>query len=558
MNNRSVMSLRKSISQAIISHINNRYGSNIVYANSILAATKRLLSCNLPEYEFPKTIVAREHSQNAVEDDFQETLSKINEKEARRKKEGVYYTDRDVTDFLASNTMLHYIQSNQHKVYSYNKALRRLDNLSNDDKKRLITASAFDPTCGTGEFVLSALSIKIHIFRQLKGQRYENLANSIFGNDIEVQSTEITKLRVFFMLVDSYEGILSVDKIVESLNNNFTNVDAVVYDRKTFGHKDIVIGNPPYVEYRNFEGKTAFSYGNVYADVLHHSVDTLTEHGIMAFVIPLSYISTIRMSQIRQYICDNTNKQIVLNFADRPDCLFSCVHQKLSIIIAQKKSDYRGILTSSYQYWYQSEREKLFEDIDIFDTNTDNIAYWPKIGNRIENSIYNKCLKMKGADILSLKKDNKTSNLFINQRGCFWMKAFTTDMHSNSYSLYKIPTEIHPFVYCLVNSSLFFLLWIIVSDGWHITNKELSFIKIPSNVGKRSVWQGLMERLENKLEKTKVYVGTKQVDYEYKHKECKDIIDEIDDEMAKIYHLSETQLYYIKNFGLKYRLGDGA
>jgi len=48
------------------------------------------------------------------------------------------------------------------------------------------------------------------------------------------------------------------------------------------------------------------------------------------------------------------------------------------------------------------------------------------------------------------------------------------------------------------------------------------------------------------------------VDYEYKHKEGKDIIDEIDDEMAKIYHLSETQLYYIKNFGLKYRLGDGA
>ena len=183
MNNRSVMSLRKSISQAIISHINNRYGSNIVYANSILAATKRLLSCNLPEYEFPKTIVAREHSQNAVEDDFQETLSKINEKEARRKKEGVYYTDRDVTDFLASNTMLHYIQSNQHKVYSYNKALRRLDNLSNDDKKRLITASAFDPTCGTGEFVLSALSIKIHIFRQLKGQRYENLANKFLTSN---------------------------------------------------------------------------------------------------------------------------------------------------------------------------------------------------------------------------------------------------------------------------------------------------------------------------------------------------------------------------------------
>jgi hypothetical protein len=55
-----------------------------------------------------------------------------------------------------------------------------------------------------------------------------------------------------------------------------------------------------------------------------------------------------------------------------------------------------------------------------------------------------------------------------------------------------------------------------------------------------------------------VFVGTKQVDYEYKHKSCKDIIDEIDNELAKIYNLSQTQLEYIKNFGLKYRLGDGA
>ena len=67
-----------------------------------------------------------------------------------------------------------------------------------------------------------------------------------------------------------------------------------------------------------------------------------------------------------------------------------------------------------------------------------------------------------------------------------------------------------------------------------------------------------MVRLEEKLEQTKVYVGTKQVDYEYKHKECKDIIDEIDSEIAKIYKLSKTQLDYITNFGLKYRLGDGA
>lgn len=552
------MSLRENISQVIIRHIKNRYGFNIVYANNILTAIKELLLLNLQEYKFPESLAGDECSYEIIEDDFQETLSKINEKETRRKKEGVYYTDRDATDFLASNTLLHYIQSSQSKVYGFSKALRLLDSLDSISKRQIITASAFDPTCGTGEFLLSVLCLKIRLFNQLEGLKYEKLANSVYGNDIEVQSTEITKLRIFFMLVDSSEEVLSVNEIADSLNHNFTNIDAIVCDRHTFGHKDIVIGNPPYIEYRNFEGNPIFNYGNVYADVLHHSVDTLTEHGIMAFVIPMSYISTIRMSQIRNYISKNTNKQIVMNFADRPDCLFSCVHQKLSIIIAQKNSDCKGVLSSSYHYWYQSERGSLFNHISLVITNTDNMAYWPKVGNRIENSIYNKFLKQKGNDILSLNMTGNSSNLYINQRGCFWMKVFTRDMHSNSYSAYKIPTKIYPFVFCLVNSSLFFLLWIIISDGWHITNKELSFIKIPEETGEHSIWQDLMERLEDKLERTKVYVGTKQVDYEYKHKECKDIIDEIDNELAKIYKLSDTQLKYIKNFGLKYRLGDGA
>jgi hypothetical protein len=558
MKNNAVASLRKSISQVIISHIQNRYGNNLVYANNILTAIKRILFLKLNEYDLPQHIIVNGHNTEVDKDDFQESLSKINEKEARRKKEGVYYTDRDVTDFLVSNTLLHYVQSSQKKVYGFNKTIKKLDSLRNEEKKKIIDATAFDPTCGTGEFLLSILSIKIHLLKQIEGIRCEGLAKSIFGNDIEVQSTEITKLRLFFLLVDSFENSLDVDEIADCLNNNFTNVDAVVYDKVTFGHKDIVIGNPPYVEYRNYEGSPEFEYGNVYADVLHHSVDTLTEYGIMAFVIPLSYVSTIRMSLIRGYISENTDKQIVMNFADRPDCLFSCVHQKLTIIIAQKQSDYKGVLSSSYNYWYQSERESLFDNISLAQTNISNIAYWPKIGNKIETSLYNKFLKLQGRDILSLDKTCAMSDLYINQRGCFWMKAFTRDMHSNSYSNYPIPKDIHPFIYCLVNSSLFFLLWVIISDGWHITNKELSFVKIPLNLGDCSVWQNLMDRLENKLELTKVYVGTKQVEYEYKHKECKDIIDEIDNEIAKVYKLSDTQLKYIKGFGLKYRLGDGA
>ena len=555
---RQSMILRENISQVIVGHVLNRYGDDLDYANNILLAVKKLLFANVQYYNLPQIIDTVGHPTVSPADNLQESLSKINEKESRQKKDGVYYTDSDVTDFLAANTLLHYVSSAERSVYGLKKTLKKIDNLSICQKERIVRATTLDPTCGAGEFLLSVLSIKIRLIKQLKGLKYETLADSIFGNDIDIQSTEITKLRLFFLLIDSFEGVLSVNVIADSLNRNFTNIDAVVYNKFTFGSKDIVIGNPPYVEYRNFNGTPQLGYGNVYADVLHHSIDTLATDGIMAFVIPLSYISTIRMSKIREYISNKSEKQIIMNFADRPDSLFSCVHQKLSIIIAQKTSKIKGVFSSSYQYWYQSERKTLFDNISIVPTPTDNKAFWPKVGNQNEVNLYKKFLKLEGIDLLSYKDRESSGCLYVNQRGCFWMKAFTKDMNSNSYTKYKVPKDVLPFVFCLINSSLFFLLWIIISDGWHITNKEISFIKIPSKISKFPVWENLMVRLEDKLEKTKVYVGTAQVEYEYKHKECKDIIDEIDEELAAVYHLSETQLNYVKNFGLKYRLSNGA
>lgn len=551
----------KMIGQTIvnitINHIRNRYGNNLSYANSILQALRQLLPSS--SYCFPTELFGESLFPETKDDGFQELLAKVNEKEDRRKKEGVYYTDRDATDFLAANTLIHYCCSNETKVIGVDKALKRIDSLTNAQKLSIVKATVMDPTCGTGEFLLSVLYIKIRVFLSLGLNAPEQLLNTLFGNDIASQSTDITKLRVFFLLIDSLSEQESLTEMVNVLNRNFTNVDAVVYDGNTFGKKDIFIGNPPYVEYRVFDGKPQFEYGNVYADVLHHAVDNLESNGVMAFVIPLSFVSTARMSGIRDFIQNHTDKQIVMNFADRPDCLFTSVHQKLTILIAQKNSSYKGVLSSSYKYWYQAERGRLFDGISLVPTKNDNNTFWPKLGNRSEVALYNKFTAIKGKSILDLSAGTVSGEpLYINKRGCFWMKVFAKDMESDSYGKYVVPIEWKPFIYCLLNSSLFFVLWIIISDGWHITNKELGFIKIPHSLNDTQVWSTLMNRLEVRLEETKVYVNTKQVEYEYKHKECKSIIDEIDDELSKVYHLSSAQLNYVKTFSLKYRIGDGA
>ena len=83
----------------------------------------------------------------------------------------------------------------------------------------------------------------------------------------------------------------------------------------------------------------------------------------------------------------------------------------------------------------------------------------------------------------------------------------------------------------------------------------LKSFKIPVKNIDTIKFDKLSKKLETKLENTKRYVGTKQVDYEYKHKLCKDVIDEIDDELAEIYNLTQTELDYIKSFAIKYRSG---
>ena len=536
-------------------HISQRYGANKAYSLQLLSALKVLLKENYKKYNFLESV--QNSKDIRLASDFQESLAKVNEKETRRKSAGVFYTDSDVTDFMALNSFYHL--SNPTLVSVIPSAQIQKD-LSEECIRKVLLSSVFDPTCGAGAFLVSALAQKIKL---LKASCIDNISivdivRTIQGNDIESTSTDITKLRLFFLAVDSIDKELDVMTIAKAISAGFENVDIIDYKTNTFGKYDIIIGNPPYIEYGKYDGTVSNNYGNVYADVMKNVVTMLKGNGVLAFVVPLSYISTARMSEIRQYVHSHTGKQLLLSFADRPDCLFSGVHQKLNIVLAQKTKESEGIYTSKYYHWYKTEREKLFSDIPLAKIDNVDNKYWPKIGDTTTSSIYRKILSYEGDDMLSLTGSKTKGVVSINLRACFWMKVFSKEMDSNSYKEYKIDKSKVAFVLCLLNSSLFFLIWTIISDGWHITNKELSFIKIPTRIPKPKKWPILLQKLEDKLESTKEYVGTKQVDYEYKHKLCKNIIDEIDNELKSVYKLSETELNYIKSFNEKYRISDGA
>lgn len=74
------MSLRENISTVIVNHILNRYGDSMDYANKILDSVRIILSSSVDEYVLPQKIFINDLFPVTEKGDYQDALSKINEK----------------------------------------------------------------------------------------------------------------------------------------------------------------------------------------------------------------------------------------------------------------------------------------------------------------------------------------------------------------------------------------------------------------------------------------------------------------------------------------------
>lgn len=539
--------------------------------------------------------------------EFISRTAKINEKCDSRKALGKYYTPQDLCTFMLTQVA---------------------SNLDGELEKK----SFFDPTCGNGEFILNAL---IYVLEQSKNSKITSkqnlsvkesqlieqeqtffaaeeiiaLAANLYGNDINDIALLIAKVRLYFYLVlhlkSNCINQATVAQIAQTLNQNFSKVDYLNHAEQLTQQFDVIIGNPPYVEDSKYAEQIKEKFGNVYANVIKNSLHHLKEKGILALVIPLSYVSTARMRSIRDWVVKHCAWQKLYNFADRPDCLFTGVHQKLTVLLCKKdQATACQSYSSDYLYWYKQERINLFKEIPLSAVQVQE-DFIPKLGSYLAASLYAKVftlvpeeslnsffqtLATKGSKVKQLtstlakirkeqEKDNlntqpyisfaewlfsnegksepSLSSLYLNMRATFWVKAFTDYARSNEYKEFKVDARYRDYIYCLLNSSLFFWFWTVVSDGWHLTNKEFKAFKLVLPTQPQA-WQALAQALQEDLDAKKKYVGTKQTDYIYQHKNSKQLIDAIDEQLAHVYGINAAELDFIKNFAYKYRMSLGS
>ncbi|MBE3085352.1 MAG: Eco57I restriction-modification methylase domain-containing protein [Bacteroidetes bacterium] len=335
------------------------------------------------------------------------------------------------------------------------------------------------------------------------------------------------------------------------------------------GGFDVVIGNPPYVEYSNVKkdysivGYETEGCGNLYAFIMERAIFLCKLSSYNGLIVPISLPSTPRMAKLREFLQKNNSLLYCANFADRPGTLFSGVHQKVSVLISVKGASKDIIFSTNFLHWYSNEnnneRKFLFDKVSYSRiTKINDCNAWLKNGTAIENAIWQKKSNKKNA-ISYFFQESSMFTFFLNMRLMFWTKCFLSPKKSKEFKIYKTSKEIdRNALMAILNSNLHFYYWETLSDCWHITQRELNFFKIDYQEIKDNTKIAISDiglKLEADLESKKKYVGTVQIDYEYYHKLSKPIIDQIDCLLAQHYGFTHEELDFIINYNIKYRMG---
>ena len=350
----------------------------------------------------------------------------------------------------------------------------------------------------------------------------------------------------------------------------------IIHDNGGF---DVIIGNPPYVEYRDVCGayqirnyKTE-SCGNLYAYVMERSKQISNAKSFIGMIVPLSGHSTDRMSPLVTNFYKKFGLHLHLNLsADaNPQRLFEGVKFRLCIFFVSDCG--KGAYSSKYTRWLAEERKNLFFSIINY-TNISDYHYQDIIGKIGDGKLLN-ILNTIQKEKPYLFSDCKTGE------PCLYHNTPVNWIRSHSFIPYfksersgeGASTQLKKIVYstaekakiasAIISSTHFFIWWLVNSDCYHLNKPEL--INFGYNYSQDNL-SGDLVFLANKLaddmikksvRRVYVYKATGRVEYdEFYMKKSKPIIDEIDKALAKHYGFTEEELDFIINYDIKYRMGD--
>ncbi len=353
------------------------------------------------------------------------------------------------------------------------------------------------------------------------------------------------------------------------------------------GGFDVIIGNPPYVEYSKVrhayrvQGYETASCGNLYAAVIERSLTLCRdEQSYLGLIVPLSVCGGERFDELRRTITRRTSALWLANFEIFPCRLFEGAFQRLSILLAQHGSAADCAISSTrIQRWYAVERAQLIDLIAYTPTRrTVKADVFPKLASPLQESILRKLTdKARGGSIAATLYPRKTDYFIYYQEATnYWMKATCTIPYYKKNGVAMPPAHgrfLHfrdevtaRAVMALMNSSLFYVWFATFSDGFHLSHALVKEFPVDRELFALDALPLLAIRLEQDIQ-AHARISTRNTKpvpgkeghlielAEYRMSYSKGILDEIDGVLAEHYGLNEKELDFVINYDIKYRMG---
>lgn len=346
------------------------------------------------------------------------------------------------------------------------------------------------------------------------------------------------------------------------------------YGIMSSGGFDVIIGNPPYVEYRKagleyriqHDSFTTEECGNLLAYTSERSTTLIGGDGRLGLVLLVSTFSTERMRPLQDHLHHTCSICWVSNYAWRPSKLFDGANTINAILLAAKGPVQEGrVLSTKYMKWSREERESLFQTIKYGEATEFCIpGSFPKVASVLQVSIARK-IRAQHTPLHNFFAGTNPRNCLYYFRGMlYWIKVLDSlPVHredgTNQVSgqcktvLVTVDTPAHA-VISVMSSSLFFWFYQTFSDCQQINKREFIGFKwapSPEHVtALTTLGRELMRDYKRNSNVVTRHIHSRSAVIEKEYFEIsksKLLIDSIDCELARHYSLTEEELDFIIN-----------
>jgi hypothetical protein len=347
------------------------------------------------------------------------------------------------------------------------------------------------------------------------------------------------------------------------------------------GGFDVIIGNPPYVVFPSEKVPYKFPAGlfesesskNLYGLTWERSLALLASGGRAGLIVQLTVMSSERMKVIQDLLLQRGHI-VGASFPRRPESVFDGVEMPVAIILSSPSQLPNSLSTSRISRFYTEERPNALNTISL--SGHSNRAHGfrvAKLGSYLEQALFTKIVQPERHSLAELiQKDSK--HILYYQEACrYWVKACLGLPRFKKNGVASEPPhgrtigfrtrEQAGLAVCILNSSLFYWLYSVLSDCEHINDDFVRRFPLPSNADAAGWWQR-GEELTKAIRSSskKKSIKTKQgylIEYdEINAAKEKETIDAIDHVLAKGFGLTGLELDFIMNYDIKYRMGADA